>query len=279
MINRNIIKVILYTIAILSCLPVVILFVGSVTSGQESKIYLQGVLADTGKTSLVLLPSFPTLRGYVELLLDTPEFYVVFWNSVKITVIIIAGQMLTAVPAAWGIARGKSKIYNVLFYFYVLLMLLPFQVTMLSNYIVLDNLNMLNRHSGIIIPAVFSTFSVFIIYRFFLAIPEELFEAFSLESSSRIQMFLRIGIPLVMPGIKAAALLGAIEYWNMIEQPLVFLGDSSLWPFSLYLPNLNESNVQYVLTFSFVVLVPMLLISIFGKEHLENGIGSIIVNR
>ncbi len=179
-----------------SCFPVLVLLAGSLAGTQELSAALNGLFADKGRTYLVLVPSFPTLRGYVELLLDTPEFYVVFWNSVKLTLGIVAGQLFVAVPAAWGFSRWHGKLSSILFYLYTILMLLPFQVTMLSSYQMLDRLNLLDTHAGIILPAVFSTFPVFLIYRSFIGIPEELFEAFSLESKSEFLLFSYIGLPL-----------------------------------------------------------------------------------
>ena len=161
-----------------------------------------------------------------------------------------------------------------LFYLYTILMLLPFQVTMLSSYRILDRLNLLDTHAGIILPAVFSTFPVFLIYRSFIGIPEELFEAFSLESKSELLLFFYIGLPLAKQGIKAAALLSMIECWNMLEQPLLFLKTPDLWPFSLYLPGIGRRNVQYSFVFSFLVVIPVFLLLSWGKDELEEGIGS-----
>lgn len=258
----------------LSCFPVLVLFSGSLAGTQELSSALKGLFEDSGRTYLILFPFFPTLRGYVEVLLDTPEFYVVFWNSVKLTLGILTGQLLVAVPAAWGFSRWHGKISSMLFYLYTILMLLPFQVTMLSSYRILDRLNLLDTHAGIILPAVFSTFPVFLIYRSFIGIPEELFEAFSLESKSELLLFFYIGLPLAKQGIKAAALLSMIECWNMLEQPLLFLKTPDLWPFSLYLPGIGRRNVQYSFVFSFLVVIPVFLLLSWGKDELEEGIGS-----
>ena len=198
-------------VCVFSCIPVLILAVGSVTGNYELSVYLEGVLRGQGKTYLLLLPAFPTFQGFIETLFYEPEFYVVFWNSVKLTAFIVAGQMFVAVPAAWGFSRCHGRLASLLFYVYTILMLLPFQVTMLSNYLVIDAIGIKDTHAAVILPAVFSTFPVFLIYRSFLGVPEEVYEAFSLESSSRLRMFYHVGVPLAMPGIKAAALLGVIE--------------------------------------------------------------------
>lgn len=266
-------------VCVFSCIPVLILAVGSVTGNYELSVYLEGVLRGQGKTYLLLLPAFPTFQGFIETLFYEPEFYVVFWNSVKLTAFIVAGQMFVAVPAAWGVSRCHGRLASLLFYVYTILMLLPFQVTMLSNYLVIDAIGIKDTHAAVILPAVFSTFPVFLIYRSFLGVPEEVYEAFSLESSSRLRMFYHVGVPLAMPGIKAAALLGVIEYWNMVEQPLLFLKTPALWPFSLYIPGISYDNISYIFVCSLIVLLPMVLIIFGGKEAVSEGIGAMAVKK
>ncbi len=266
-------------VCVFSCIPVLILAVGSVTGNYELSVYLEGVLRGQGKTYLLVLPAFPTFQGFIETLFYEPEFYVVFWNSVKLTAFIVAGQMFVAVPAAWGFSRCHGRLASLLFYVYTILMLLPFQVTMLSNYLVIDAIGIKDTHAAVILPAVFSTFPVFLIYRSFLGVPEEVYEAFSLESSSRLRMFYHVGVPLAMPGIKAAALLGVIEYWNMVEQPLLFLKTPALWPFSLYIPGISYDNISYIFVCSLIVLLPMVLIIFGGKEAVSEGIGAMAVKK
>lgn len=264
-------------LCILSCFPVFLLFIGSISSREELALSLKGIFEEQGQTFFLLLPSFPTLKGYLEVMLDTPEFYVVFWNSVKLTFFIVIGQLLFSVPAAWGFSRWQGKLSSLLFYLYTILMLLPFQVTMLSSYIVIDKLGIMDSHWAIILPAVCSTFPVFLIYRYFIGIPEEIFEAFSMDSSSRFGLFWHMGIPLAMPGIKAALLLGILEYWNLLEQPLLFLKTPALWPFSLSLPNVTPENTQYIFVFSFLVLLPVCVLAFLEKEELQKGIGTMVL--
>lgn len=267
--------IILITI-IAICFPIFLLFICSITGETELALYLEGILTGSGSTSFFFFPSFPTLKGFVEILLDEPEFYVVFWNSVKLTAAIVVGQVVIAVPAAFGFSRWKGRWSSIIFYLYMILMLLPFQVTMLSNYLVIDRLGMMDTDLAVVLPAVFSTFPVFIIYRFFSALPEEVFEAFSLDSSNKMEMFRYVCLPMVKPGITAAVLLGVVEYWNMIEQPLMFLKSPSKWPFSLYMPQMTSENIPYVFVFSFLVMIPMIILMAVGKDELESGIGTMV---
>ncbi len=259
--------------AILAAFPVFFLAAGSLMGAGELKELLQPVLTGgEGFASWKLFPRYPTLRSYVELLLDSPEFFVMFWNSVKLTGGILVGQLLVGVPAAWGFARFSFPGKKLLFIIYIALMMMPFQVMMLSNYLVLDSLGLLDTLTGIILPAVFSTFPVFIMYRFFEGIPEALMEAARLDGAGEFMLFIRVGLPLGSPGIISAMVLGFLEYWNLIEQPMAFLKTKSLWPLSLFLPNISMEKVGLAFAASAVVLLPAVLVFLAGQDYLEQGI-------
>ena len=265
--------IILTVFGLLMLIPVLYWLVGSLMGKGELKELLAPVLGQT-KVYVAgrLLPEYPTMESYVELLLDTPEFFVMFWNSVKMTLGILAGQLLVAVPAAWGLAKFQFPGRKFLFTLYIALMMMPFQVLMLSNYLVLDGLSLLDSQAGIIFPAVFSTFPVFIMYRFFAGVPDSLIEAAKLDGAGNFQIFWRIGLPLGSPGILSAMVLGFLEYWNLIEQPMAFLKTKSLWPLSLFLPNIGMEQAGLAFATSIVVLIPALLVFLAGQEYLEQGI-------
>ena len=221
-----------------------------------------------------VLPLYPTLRSYVKVLMDSPEFFVMFWNSVKITVGVLAGQILVGVPAAWGFARYRFPGKNLLFMIYVALMMMPFQVMMLSNYLVLDQMKLLDHLWGIILPAAFSTFPVFIMYHFFRSIPKGIIESAELDGANKFQVFLHIGVPLVSSGIVSALVLSFLDAWNLIEQPLTFLKNKTLWPLSLYLPNISMDNAGLAFVASVITLIPSLLVFMAGQNYLEQGIAA-----
>ncbi|HAQ41043.1 MAG TPA: sugar permease [Clostridiales bacterium] len=271
----NIEIIILTVFCILVWLPVAMIAGGSLMSGDEFAQNLSPVLDDGNGENMArwsIIPQYPTLRFYVELLIDSPGFFVMFWNSCKIVFPILAGQLLICVPAAWGFARYDFRFKNILLVIYLALMLMPFQVTMVSNYLVLDRLNLLNSHLGIIMPAVFSTFPVFIMYRFFRAVPASLLEAAEIDGAGEFKIFIYVGLPMGAPGIVSIIVLEFLEYWSIIEQPLTFLKDKSLWPLSLFLPDIASGSNGLYLAASVVMIIPSLLIFLFGQKYLEKGI-------
>lgn len=258
--------------------PVLFLVCGSMMGETELSALLAPVLGDAGGfASWKLLPEYPTLRSYVKLLLDSPEFFVMFWNSVKITGSVLAGQILVGAPAAWGFARYHFPGKKILFTLYIALMMMPFQVMMLSNYLVLNSLGLLDTLTGIILPAVFSTFAVFLMYRFFQGIPEAVLESARLDGAGDFQIFVRIGIPLGSPGMISALVLGFLENWNLLEQPMAFLKTKEKWPLSLYLPNISMEQAGSAFAASVLALLPSVLVFLAGQDYLEQGIVSTAV--
>lgn len=265
----------LIVIFFIFCYPLLFVFLGSIKGIDELNNYLGAILsASTNPQTGTIIPVYPTIRHYLNVAIDSPAFWVLFWNSCKIAIFILTGQLFISVPAAWGFAQCKCN--KKLFKFYILLMLMPFQVRMVSEYLVLKSLHLLNTHLGIILPAVFSTFPIFILYQFFVNIPSEVIEAAKIDGASNFQLFIKIGIPLGKYGIFSAFILNFIEYWNIIEQPIIFLKTKALWPLSLYVPEITEQNIGLVFTIPIITLIPSLLIFLLGQEYLQNGISALI---
>ena len=255
--------------------PLWMLLSASFMGSREMVHNLAPVLnEEAGYAHWPILPQYPTLKPYVELLLDAPEFFTMFWNSCKQVFPIVVGQIVIGAPAAWAFARFRFRGKGVLYALYIILMLMPFQVTMVSSYFVLDRLGMMNTVWAIILPGAVSTFPVFLMIRFFAAIPSALTEAASLDGAGAWQIFIHLGLPLGVPGILSAVVLGFLEYWNALEQPMTFLKDQTLWPLSLYLPTVTAENAGASLAASVIMLTPALLIFLFGQKYLEAGIAA-----
>ena len=264
---KRILLLLLLVLAVIICFPVVFLIVGSLMGTDELNHYLGAVLGKAdGFASWALLPTYPTFKAYVQLLLDSPEFFVMFWNSVKMTGAILLGQIVTGVPAAWGFARLDIPGKKVLFNLYIILML--------SNYLTLDAMHLVDTQWAVILPAAFSTFPVFIMYHFFRSIPKGIIESAELDGANKFQVFLSIGVPLGSSGIVSALVLSFLDAWNLIEQPLTFLKSKTLWPLSLYLPNISMDNAGLAFVASVITLVPSLLVFLAGQNYLEQGIAA-----
>ena len=255
------------------CLPVLMLVSGSLADSLEWEQRTACYLRDTQEYIVWRwIPDYPTLEHYKRLLFFSPAIFRLFWNSVGMTAGILAGQLVVAVPAAWAFAVYRFRGRNVLFSLYVILMLLPFQVTMLSKYLVLQDAGLMDTRWAVVLPAIFSTFPVFLIYRSFAAIPAELLEAARVDGAGELQSFVRVGLPVAQSGILAAMILSFLESWNMMEEPLAFLQDKSLWPLSLYLPEIAMDQAGYACAASMITLTVSLFVFAIFHDALEQGI-------
>lgn len=267
------IRIFVISAAVASVMPLVFLICGTFTNEVELDQILASVIGDgMGYATWHFIPLYPTVKNVVELLFDTPEYYVLFWNSVKIVGVVIAGQLLFAVPAAWGLARSRSRWAKLIFGLYMFCMILPFQVTMLSQYIVLNGMHMINTHWAIILPLVFSTFPIFIMFSAFEQVPASVVEAARLDGAGDFRIFAHMAVPIARKGILSAAILGFLEYWNIVEQPVVFLRDKSLWPLSVYLPEVSAGGAGRAFAFALFSCIPSLIVFYIGRDVLAEGI-------
>ncbi len=267
---------ILLLLTLFTWLPIWTLVSGSFMGADEVLVRVGPVLNQSqGAATWSFLPQYPTLRAYVELLLDSPNFFIMFWNSCIQVIPVLIGQLFIAVPAAWAFARFKFRGKKALFILYIILMILPFQITMVSSYLVLFKLRLTGSHLALILPNIFSAFPVFVMAKFFKTVPYSLIEAAKLDGAGELYIFMRIGIPMSTSGILSIFILGFLEYWNAIEQPLTFLANNKkLWPLTLYLPNITTDKLQVAFTASVFVMFPALLLFLYGQKYLEQGIAA-----
>lgn len=262
--------------AALICAPLLMIPGGALMDGAEMNRILAPVLGEEkGFAVWHLIPFYPTVRHFCRLLIESPGFYRLFWNTVGMTAAILLGQLVVGLPSAWAFAAFRFRGRDFLFGLYVVLMLLPFQVMLLPQYIVLQKLHLYNHPAAVILPAIFSTFPVFIMYRGFTQIDAEIMEAARLDGAGEMRIFLHIGLPLGKMGIQAAMVLSFLEYWNLVEQPMAFLEEQAKWPLSLYLPQIDISQAGFAFAVSVVVLIPALFVFALGQDALEEGIACI----
>ncbi len=269
--KRKLLWFLMGVFALIMLLPIWIAVTGAFSSQWELTENLRPVLGNgQGLAKWTLLPQSPTLKSLVQVLLDSPEFFTMFWNSVTITAGILLGQFAIAVPAAWGLA--KLHLPRKLGDLYMVLMLLPFQVLMYPEYLVLKSLGLLNTLWAVILPGVFSAYPVFLLTRFFAAIPEEILEAARLDGAGEWQIFRYIALPLGLPGLLSVGILSFLDAWNLIEQPMTFLKNRALWPLSLFLPETTLTDAGLGFAAALLMLIPALLLFGLCQDALEQGI-------
>jgi multiple sugar transport system permease protein len=189
-----------------------------------------------------IIALFAALPMGILLLLSVPQFsalvlakdyWIGYGNSLLLTGPIVILQLLVAILAAYGLARWRGSLRNVVYLLYCILTLLPCQVMLLPNYLVCRSLGLLNSRLSIILLGVFSPLSVFLLSRQMLKIGKDQAEAASLDGASEWQIFLRIYLPQMKEALLIAAGLAFLDCWSMVELPLVLLSSPEKQPLSI----------------------------------------------
>jgi multiple sugar transport system permease protein len=273
-------SIVLLLVGIIMIFPVVFTLTDSFMDGWEISEYYGagGDKADAPEPAqryiaFKLIPYEATLKQYRSILIDRPQYLFMFWNSVKLTLPIAAGQLVVAAMAAYAFMLLKSKLADAVFFLYIITMLLPFQVTLVPNYIVARKLGIMGSGLSIILPGIFGTFGVFLLRQYTVSIPPSYIEAAKIDGAGHVHIFLRIVLPLLRPGLSALFILLFMDNWNMVEQPLIFLSDPLKEPLSVFLSYIYKEEPEIAFAAAFVYMLPAILVFLYGEEYLVAGMG------
>jgi len=239
---------------------------GSIMSGieesKESRTY----------AGLRFIPDRVTIKQYYRVLVKQSNYLLMFWNSVIMVAPILGGQLLVASMAAYAFSMLDFKFREQLFLIYIITMLMPFQVTLVPNYIIMDLLGILGTFRSIIFPGVFGTFGVFLLRQFMVAIPKEILESAMVDGAGHFTVFFRMVLPMSRNAVAALLILVLMDNWNMVEQPLIFLTDPVKQPLSLFLSRVNLEEMGVAFAASVVYMIPMLLLFLYAEDYFIEGI-------
>jgi len=224
------------------------------------------------RVNLKFIPDMVSFSQYFTVLFKSPDYLLKFWNSVILVVPIVLGQVAVAALAAYSFFRYQGRMRQFIFFFYVVLMLMPYQVMLVPNYLVADWVGILDSRWAIIFPGMFAPFSVFLLTKFMRRIPPALIEAAKLDGAGEWRIFTRVCLPQCRSALYSIAILVFIDYWNMVEQPLILLPDASRQPLSVYLSSINAGEVGVAFAVATIYMIPTLLLFLHGEEYLVEGI-------
>ncbi|MGN1308118.1 MAG: carbohydrate ABC transporter permease [Faecousia sp.] len=259
-------------LALLFLFPTVLTFCTSFMSSREVE-YTYGDAVDAGQyitepVQIKLIPDVVSGEQYSKVLLQSPDYLQKFWNSVLLVVPITLFQLAVAALAAYGFARYRGKLRTMIFFGYIILLLMPYQVTLVPNYFFAKWTGLLNTRWAVILPGIFSPFSVYLLTKQMRRIPKSYFEAAHLDGAGEWRIFSGICLPLCKSSLMGVSLLVFFDYWGMVEQPLILLEDEALHPLSVFLNKITAGEVGVTFAAATVYLVPCLLLFLYGEKDL-----------
>ena len=273
--KRHLLKIFLLTVAaVLILLPVIITFFYSFFTPDEIRSFME-TRSQYGEQmmEIKLSPHKVSLEQYWHILIEDTSVLRYYFNSIVYTLTILVCQAIIVPAMAYALSRYKYPGRDLLSFLIIVLLLLPFQITMVPTVLMLRNLELMDTLWAIILPSIASPFYVFLIRQNMLGIPNELFEAAQIDGAGPIRCFFHIALPVSRAILGAALALSFADCWNMVEQPLVFLPtQTSLYPLSVAFNQLSRTSTGVEFAGASLFLIPALLIYLFFQKDIMTGI-------
>ena len=213
-----------------------------------------------------------TLKYYYQTFLGSTQFLMRFWKSLFLCLCIAAGQMIASTLAGFGFARYQFPGRNLVFFLLMILMIMPLQVTLVPNYIILDKMGLMNTYRALALPAVFVPLGTFIMTQSFKSIPNEILEAARLDGCGVMKLLTNIAVPMNKSGLICTMLLSFLDGWNMVEQPMVYIEEFKDLPIAVALASVPPEDPTVQLVCCMLVIIPPLALFCYFNRELVEGI-------
>ncbi|MDO4548032.1 MAG: carbohydrate ABC transporter permease [Clostridia bacterium] len=269
------IRALLALLSIIVILPLAMTVIYSFCQPGEIKAFLdtRGSFAEGAWMEIKLAPKLFSLRQYYDVLISDGAMLRLYANSAMYTAMIIAGQALVIPMMAYALSRFRFFGRDAIFFVVIMLMLLPFQVTMVPNVLTLRALNLMNTIWAVVLPSIFAPFYIFLLRQYMISIPDEIFEAARIDGSGSWRLLIHVLLPVSKPIIGCAVALSFAEGWNLVEQPLAYLTDNAaLMPLSVMFNQLSDAANGVKFAGSALYILPALFVYMYFRDDILDGI-------
>ena len=268
-------RTLMLLLALLMLAPIVVTALYSFFSPAEIKAYMEtrGSYDATAWMDVKLSPMMFSLSQYYEILIRDTSILRMFVNSAFYTVMILLGQAAVVPMLAYALSRFEFRGRDAIFFGILMLMLLPFQVTMVPNVLTLRRLGLLNTIWAVILPMWFSPFYIFLLRQFMVGLPNELLEAAQMDGAGTVRCYYHIVLPVCRPVIGAAIALSFADCWNLVEQPMTYLSQNAeLQPLSVRFNQLGEDSSGIEFAGAAIYILPALFIYLYFLKDILTGV-------
>lgn len=231
-----------------------------------------------GPVCYLLWGCFSNLEGFWLTFLRTPEYLYKFWNSLGICAMISFGQLIVSCMGGMALAKYPLPFKRFWIGILIIMLLLPLQVTLVPNYLILDKLGLLDTVWALILPGIFSPLGTIVMWITFRGVSDELMDAAQLDGAGVQTILWQVMVPAGKSGVASVFLLSFIDAWNMVEQPMVFLKDTSQYPLSVFLASLGKEGFSLSFHSGLLSMLPAVLLLLYFRQELVEG-GELFVER
>lgn len=203
------------------------------------------------------------------------NFGLYYWNSIKVTLLTTFFQVVISAMAGFAFAKLDFKFKNQLFLLILATMMIPEQVTIVPQFMILNKLNLYDTHAGLVLIGSFSVFGIFFLRQYMLSIPESIMEAAKIDGASYFTIFLKIIIPITKPALATLAILKFVWTWNDYMHPLIFLNSQKLFTIQIGIKSfVTDFSTDYALMMAAAVsaTLPLIIVFLIGQKSVIEGI-------
>lgn len=269
------IRLLLSLTAVIILLPIVITVLYSFFSPDEIKAFM-----DTRSSydaaqfmEIKLSPNMFSLSQYYKILIEDMTILRYFVNSAMYTGAILLGQALFIPAMAYALSRFRFPGRDALFFVIIMLMLLPFQVTMVPNVITLRAMGLLDTVWSVILPMTVAPFYIFLLRQYMVGLPNDMIEAAQIDGAGTLRCFVHVVMPVCQPILGAAIALSFADCWNLVEQPLTYLTThTELYPLSVAFNQLTQKSTGVEFAGAALYTLPALFIYLFFQNDILEGV-------
>jgi multiple sugar transport system permease protein len=255
----------IYLILVLTCLIVLFPLAVIVSSSFKTE-------REIFSFPMTIIPNEPILKNF-EALLDRFPLYIL--NSLKVTTLITVIQVLTATSAGYAFSKLKWRGREFVFLLYISSIMIPFQVYIIPQFIIVRVLGLYDTHLALILVSSFTAFGTFLARQFFLTIPDSYIEAAKISGVNHFQIYRMIMLPLSTPVIATLAVLSFRYWWNDLFTALIYITSQDLKTLPLGLADfVSEYDVYYgpQMAASLIAIVPVIVIYVFAQRYIVSGV-------
>jgi multiple sugar transport system permease protein len=254
-----------YLILVLTCLIVLFPLAVIVSSSFKTE-------REIFSFPMTIIPNEPILDNF-QALLDRFPLYIL--NSLKVTTLITVIQVLTATSAGYAFSKLKWPGRDFVFLLYISSIMIPFQVYIIPQFIIVRVLGLYDTHLALILVSSFTAFGTFLARQFFLTIPDSYIEAAKISGVNHFQIYRMIMLPLSTPVVATLAVLSFRYWWNDLFTALIYITSQDLKTLPLGLADfVSEYDVYYgpQMAASLIAIVPVIVIYVFAQRYIVSGV-------
>ena len=218
----------------------------------------------------------PTLQNYIEAF-TAVSLGRYFWNTLLFTVVTTALMMAVIIPAAFAFSRLEFKGKNIVFALFLSLMMIPSELVIITNFVIITNWGLRNSYLGLILPSVTSVFYIYLLKENFEQIPDELYKAAKVDGTSDLKYLLRVVLPISRPTIVTVVILKVIECWNSYVWPRLITDDPFYFLVSNGIQEIRENgfgreNIPAMMAAVVVISVPLIVLFLIFRKKIMEGV-------